>query len=158
MRRKMLKALSLMLGTMVSTSAQAQDHDDVACEYGVMPYEPIMEPEPVPLYGIEEPVYLPEPAPLVVSGRVLKTGTDQPIEGIRLSMGEQTVLSDPDGRFAFSTVAPVGSATWDLLAEDIDGKDHGGKHRPTKLAVAIVDGALTPVIAEQGLTVELEPR
>lgn len=158
MRRKLLKALSLMLGTMVSTSAGAQEAEDVACEYGVVPYEPIMEPEPVPLYGIEEPIYLPEPTPLIVSGRVLRTGTEDPIEGIRVSMGKQTVLTDSDGRFTFSTIAPEGNATWDLLAEDIDGKDHGGKHHPAKLEVTIADGALTPMIAEQGLMVEMKPR
>jgi len=34
MRRRISKTLSLLLGTLVSTSAQAQEPGEIACEYG----------------------------------------------------------------------------------------------------------------------------
>jgi hypothetical protein len=156
MRRKMMKALSLALGAMVSSSAHAQGVDDIACEYGVEPPPDFYDPEPVPLYGIEEPTYLART--IIVTGRVVLEGTVEPIEGIQLTLGEQTALTGPDGRFGFSTTAPDPNATWDLLAEDIDGDDHGGKHKPAKLTVVIQDGALSPLIGEEGLLVQMKPK
>lgn len=158
MRRMLMKTLSLVLGSFVSTAAHAQD-DYVICEYGVVP--PPDWDEPVPLYGIEEPIYLPEPPPpppLLIKGRVLKAGTEEGIEGAQVMLGDRKLLSGPDGVFAFSVPPPEGSPTWDLLVEDVDGAEHGGTFAATKLEVRFVDGALSPVIAEQGLTVELKPR
>ncbi len=161
MRRKLLKALSIMLGTMVTSSAQAQDMDDIACEYGVVPYEPMPEPEPVPLYGIEEPVYLPDPAPagLVVTGVVQQAGTGQPLEGIRVTLGDMELRTGADGRFSFSlpaTVEPQAELVFE--ARDIDGNDHGGKHKDATLSVQLVDGALSPMVAEQGLILTMTAR
>jgi hypothetical protein len=160
MRRKLLKALSLMLGTVVASSAHAQDMDDVVCEYGVMPYEPIPEPEPVPPYGIEEPIYLPDPAPgLVVNGVVQQAVTGQPLEGIRVSYGAMELLTGADGRFSFTLPATEQPLT-ELVFEatDIDGKDHGGKHKGAKVEVELVDGALSPMVAEQGLILTMQLR
>lgn len=160
MRRRIFKALSIMLGTMVASSAHAQNMDDVVCEYGVMPYEPIPEPEPVPLYGIEEPIYLPEPVPgLVVSGVVQQAGTGQPLEGIRVRCGTIELHSGADGRFSISLPATEQPLT-ELVVEaaDIDGKDHGGKHKDATVKVDLVDGALSPMVAEQGLILTMTPR
>ncbi len=162
MRRKMLKALSIALGAMVTSSAHAQDPEDVACEYGVMPYEPepIYEPEPVPLYGIEEPIYQPEPPTgLVVNGVVRQLGTGTPLQGVQVSYGEMVLITGADGRFSFSLpILAEPDVELVFTAEDIDGKDHGGKHKPTEVTVQVVDGALSPLVAEQGLILELKPR
>ncbi len=162
MRRKMLKTLSIVLGSMVATSAHAQSPEDVACEYGVVPYEPepIYEPEPVPLYGIEEPVYPPAPTPgLVINGVVQQAGTGTPLAGIQVSYGGMELISDADGRFSFSLpVLDESDAELVFEATDIDGKDGGGKHKSAEVTVKVVDGVLSPMVAEQGLVIELKPR
>jgi len=158
MRRKMLKALSIALGAMVTSSAHAQAPDDVACEYGVVPYEPepIYEPEPVPVYGIEEPVFL---SGLVVNGVVRQLGTGTPLQGIQVSYGDMLLITAADGRFSFSLPAlDKPDVELVFVAEDIDGQDFGGKHKSAKVKVQVVDGALSPLVAEQGLVLELKPR
>ncbi len=161
MRRRMMKALSLVLAAAMAGPAQAQDPDDVACEYGVVPYEPIPEPEPVPMYGVEEPIYLPEPSVpgLVINGVVRQQGTDQPLEGIQVTLGELTLLTDPDGRFGFTLpVTDEPPSELSLRAKDIDGHDKGGKHRSASLSIPLEDGALSPMLAEQGIVVEMKRR
>ncbi len=159
MRRKMLKALSVVLGAMVSTAAQAQSPEDVACEYGVPPMEPeplqIPEPEPVPLYGIEEP----GPPPLMgqpVKGQVLQAVTGTPLQGVQVTLDDQVILTDADGRFVFTLPMVVDDeVVLEFEAKDIDGKDGGGKHKTAKAEVKLVDGALPQMIEEQGLVLEL---
>jgi len=151
----MLKALSIMLGTMVTTSAQAQSPEDVACEYGVVPYEPepIYEPEPVPLYGIDEPPWVPG---VTVTGVVQQAGTGTPLQGIQVVLGEYELITGADGRFTFSLPATEEpTAKLEVVATDIDGKDNGGKHKKAKLEITLTDGALPPMVAEQGLLLEL---
>jgi hypothetical protein len=161
MRRKLLKALSLVLGATIAGAAQAQDvSDDVACEYGVVPFEPIPEPEPVPLYGIEEPTFFPPPSPgPSVRGVVQQAGTGLPLEGVRVSLGDQVVTTGPDGRFDFAVPLVPGETTKLVFrAEDLDGEEHGGEHKPARITVKAVDGALPWMIAEQGLLLEMKKR
>jgi hypothetical protein len=157
MRRKLLKALSLVLGATIAGSAHAQDVDgDVACEYGVVPYEPIYEPEPVPLYGIEEPDFI---RGLAVNGIVQQAGTGLPLVGIQVSMGDEVLTTGPDGRFSF-TVPTIPGDTVKLVfqAQDIDGGEGGGKHKPARVKLELVDGALPQMIAEQGLVLEMKKK
>ena len=161
MRRKIMKTLSLVLAAAMAGPAHAQDPADVACEYGVVPYEPIPAPEPVPMYGVEEPVFLPEPAPpgLAINGVVRQQGTDQPLEGIQVVLGDLALLTGPDGRFAFALPAmDQPPDRLELKAADIDGKDHGGKHKAASLTIPLEEGALSPMLAEQGIVVEMKKR
>ena len=156
MRRKMLKALSVTLGALLCGSAHAQDMDDIVLEYGVEPPpEPIFV-EPVMEYG-SYPVEF-RRGWFDLTGRVVLAGTETPIQGIRLSFQGQTAWSLSDGTFSFTVVAPDGSAQLELLAEDTDGRKHGGKHRASKLTVQIVDGALSPADSQQGYTVEMKKK
>ena len=155
MRRKMLKALSLLLGGLVSTNASAQDHDPRSVEYGVPPMdEPVLvepEPLPVPVYGI--------PAIVIarVRGRVLRAKNGKPLGGIQVSFAGAQQLTDKNGEFILDASLPEGALETPqvLVFEDIDGCKNRGRFQGKTVELDLGPSGLSP-IPETGLVVELE--
>jgi hypothetical protein len=131
MRRKMLKALSLVLGGLICTNAHGQSDDPRAEEYGI----PAPEPPPVlPEYGILEPVPLEPPTapppPVVVQGVVVRQADGKPIPGIKVTLGEAAMQTDAEGRFSFTLPGPgEPGAEIEICAEDVDGAEGGGRFK-----------------------------
>ena len=156
MRRKMLKALSLLLGGLVSTNASAQDHDPRAVEYGVPPMnEPVPEiepdPLPVPVYGI------PAIEMVRVRGRVVRAKNGKPLGGVQVSFAGARQLTDDNGEFIVDASFPEGAldTPQTLVFEDIDGRKNRGRFLGKTVELDLGPSGLSP-IPETGLVVELE--
>ena len=146
MRRKMLKALSLVLGGLICTNAQGQSDDPLAEEYGI----PVPErPLPLPEYGAPEPDPLVPPTPptppVVVHGVVVRQADGVPIPGIQVTLAEAAVQTDAEGRFSFTLPAPGEPGTEiELAAEDVDGAAGGGRFKSGQASVTLTDEGQAP--------------
>ncbi len=138
MRRKLLKALSLLLGGMVSTGASADEVDPRAVEYGIPPMDvatPIVAPEPLPIrepmYGIPAIEYVP------LRGRVVRAKNGKPLRGIQVSMAGVQTLTDADGAFHLESSLPRDAldAAPTLEVQDIDGRRNRGRYQGREVAI-----------------------
>lgn len=128
MRRRLLRTLSLTLGTalsLVGCGDESYAQDPVAAEYGI-PYV-----EPLPSVRMQ--------------GRV--TGGEQPLRGIQVEVDGVTALTDAEG--SWSLELPLPGPECEVVARDVDG-EAGGAWQEAK---APCDDALA-----EGLTMALTPQ
>jgi hypothetical protein len=146
-RRKFLKALSLVLGAAISPTVGAQENDPRACEYGIPPMniEPEVAPEPLP----PPPVYgIPPIVPIELRGQVISAGRGKPIRGVRVSGGGQQVFTDRDGVFDLRThirEEQLGN-TECFPVEDVDGRRNRGRFVDTELCLELGELGSSPVV------------
>lgn len=148
MRRKMIKALSLVLGGLVSTAVRAQDPSPEATEYGIpMPEVGLEPPMAEPEYGIQEPVFLepPPPPPVLIQGAVVRKADGVPIPGVKVRLGDREALTSADGRFSFALPGPGEPGDeLELSAEDVDGAEGGGRFKTGATEITLTDGGQAP--------------
>jgi len=129
--RRLLRMIYRGLGITALVSACGWPEDRMpAPEYGI---------PPAPMYG--------PPPPFTIQGTVLSEGTEAPIPGIKVSVKNQSVLTDKNGIF----IIPVPwSDEYTFTFEDIDGAQNGFfKQKSETLTQTDINNTITIFLQEE---------